>query len=100
MQFFKNYKFYVIIASIVCILIVKIFDIFGMQADMEVVQNVITYILSALIAYNVITIDSVKSEEDIKKDVEKTVKSINLKVNKSQKQEKNNTSNEDISHTN
>ena len=100
MQFFKNYKFYVIIASIVCILIVKIFDIFGMQADMEVVQNVITYILSALIAYNVITIDSVKSEEDIKKDVEKTVKSINLKANKSQKQEKNKASNEDISHTN
>lgn len=69
MNIFKNYKFYVIIAAIVCIVAVKVLSYFGLGINAELVQDFITYVLSILIAYNVITINVPSSTGDIKKDV-------------------------------
>ena len=99
---FKNYKFYIIVASMLCIIAIKLLDVMGVQVTTEVVQNIIAYILSALIAYNVITIDKPKKQEDIKKDIQVVMQTMQSKTkNKDTEQKTNATTktNSDISRT-
>ena len=95
MNIFKNYKFYVIIISIFCIIVLKICNYIGVETNIELFQDIATYILSALIAYNVITINIPKNKNDIKKDIEEQVniiqKSKNNLLNKSKSNKKNKT---------
>ena len=89
MKLFKNYKFYIILAAVLCILVVKVLDVFGLSNNMEIVQNITTYILSALIAYNVITINVPTNSEKIAQDLKQSVEKINNKLDSAKDNENN-----------
>ena len=95
MNLFKNYKFYIILASLICIFVVKISTFVGVSADIEFITNIASYILSGLIAYNVITINTPKSDEDIKSDLNNSINDLQKAENK-QMEDKNNTSKTNI----
>lgn len=76
-QILKNYKFYLIILYVSALIISNVCKILGYGIEEEVVQEILSCILSILISYNVITINSKKSKQEIKKDLKDLSDTLN-----------------------
>lgn len=92
MKFYKDYHFYVAISGFIVLIVGLITDYFGVFVDKATLETIISYILSFLIAFNVININvkKDKSQEEIKNDINKTATAIeNEFKKKSSENEKN-----------
>ena len=91
-KFYKDYHFYVAISGFIVLIVGLITDYFGVFVDKATLETIISYILSFLIAFNVININvkKDKSQEEIKNDINKTATAIeNEFKKKSSENEKN-----------
>jgi len=92
MKFYKDYHFYVALSAFVVLVIGLLTDYFGIFIDSETITTILSYLLSILIAFNVINIniDKNKTIEEIKEDINKTSTDMQDKINSA----KQNTENE------
>lgn len=98
MNIFKNYKFYLIIAYTLLLIIYNICNHFNLTADYALIADIIAYIISGLIAYNVITIGvKAKTKDDIVDDlnmVNEKIASIKDKMQSTKKLQDNSRDND------
>ncbi len=90
MKIFSNYKFYLIIAYTITLIVYNVCQSCGIIVSESFILNIMSYILSMLIAYNVITINSNKSADEIKQDLEDISNTINSETNEENVQDENN----------
>lgn len=79
MKFYKDYHFYIAISAFIILIIGLLTNYFNLFVDAEMVTTVISYVLSFLIAFNVISINvnKEKTSDEIKQDINNALEIIN-----------------------
>lgn len=91
MKFYKDYHFYVAISGFIVLIVGLVTDYFGVFVDKATLETIISYILSILIAFNVININvkKDKTQEEIKSDINKTSNAIKQELENKLEEPKN-----------
>lgn len=82
-KFYKDYHFYVAISGFIVLIVGLITDYFGIFVEKGTLETIVSYILSFLIAFNVININVKKDKlpEEIKSDIDKTATALENQLN-------------------
>lgn len=97
MNFYKDYHFYIALCAFIVLFIGVLTDYFGILINLDAVETIMSYLLSFLIAFNVININVKKDTEalDIKNDIKQQEKSLKTLAGKNCKDIENNSEQEE-----